>query len=185
MGVVQSLSLPCQHSLLHYLELIKQFGALNGLCSSITKSKHVKAVKMPYQWSNHHQTLGQMLTINQRLEKLKAARVDFQVHSMLISQAGDTSSRSNILQVIGIYSFLSGLTNINSDLVECNNTQHSLNKQHDSLLMQEYFLPPEAVASQHEDTEDSEPVDDKCVDAFVQLAKSCSKYLSQYCRSHI
>ncbi|KAH9983624.1 hypothetical protein BJV74DRAFT_712991, partial [Russula compacta] len=48
MGVVQSLSLPRQHSLSHYLELIKQFGALNGLCSSIMESKHVKAVKMPY-----------------------------------------------------------------------------------------------------------------------------------------
>ena len=88
-----------------------------------------------------------MLTINQWLNKLKAARVDFQVRSMLISWVGDTSSRSNILQIIGIYFFLSGLTNINSDLVECNDTQHRLNKQHNSLLMQEDFLPPEAVAS--------------------------------------
>ena len=126
-----------------------------------------------------------MLTINQWLNKLKAARVDFQVCSMLISQVGDTSSRSNILQVIGTYSFLSRLTNINSDLVECNDTQCRLNKQHNSLLMQEDFLPPEAVASQHEDPEDSEPVDDKHVDAFVQLAKSHHKYLSQYCGSHI
>ncbi|KAH9963682.1 hypothetical protein BJV74DRAFT_799715 [Russula compacta] len=85
MEVVQSLSLPCQHSLSHYLELIKQFGALN---------------------------------------------------------------------------------------VKCNKTQHRLDKQHNALLMQEDFLAPEAVASHHEDPEDSKPVDDQCVDVFVQLVKS-------------
>jgi hypothetical protein len=181
MGVVQSLSLPHQHSLSHYLELIKQFGASNGLCSSITESKHVKAVKMPYQQSSHHQTLGQMLTINQQLNKLKAARVDFQVRSMLISCMGETPARLNILQVIGMYSFLSRLTNINSDLVEHNKTQHRLDKQCNALLMQE---DPEAVASRHEDLQDSGPLDDQCVDVFVQLAKSCCKYLSQYCVPH-
>jgi hypothetical protein len=38
-------SLPWQHSLAHYVFSITQFGAPNGLCSSITKSKHIKAVK--------------------------------------------------------------------------------------------------------------------------------------------
>ena len=41
-------SLPCQHSLVHYTFLIQEFGAPNGLCSSITKSKHIKAVKEPW-----------------------------------------------------------------------------------------------------------------------------------------
>ena len=38
-------SLPRQHSLVHYVFAIMQFGAPNGLCSSITESKHIKAVK--------------------------------------------------------------------------------------------------------------------------------------------
>ena len=78
-GAAQSLSLPRQHSLTHYFKLIKQFGALNGLCSSITESKHIKAMKKPYQHSSHHQALGQMLVINQRLDKLRAARINFQL----------------------------------------------------------------------------------------------------------
>ena len=42
-------SLPCQHSLKHYTFLIQEFGTPNGLCSSITESKHIKAVKEPWQ----------------------------------------------------------------------------------------------------------------------------------------
>jgi hypothetical protein len=116
-GVVRSLSLPRQHSLLHYFELIKQFGAPNGLCSSITESKHIKAVKMPYRRSSHHQALGQMLIINQRLDKLTSARVHFGARGMLISRAGDTSDRINVLRVIGMY-LSSWLTDsdINNDL---------------------------------------------------------------------
>ncbi|KAJ7787446.1 hypothetical protein B0H14DRAFT_3579984 [Mycena olivaceomarginata] len=45
----------------HYRHLIQEFGAPNGLCSLITESKHTKA----------------MLTINDRLDKLAATRVDF------------------------------------------------------------------------------------------------------------
>ena len=41
-------SLPRQHSLVHYTSLIQEFGAPNGHCSSITKSKHIKAVKEPW-----------------------------------------------------------------------------------------------------------------------------------------
>ena len=99
-GAAQSLSLPHQHSHTHYFKLIKLFGAPNGLCSSITESKHIKAVKMPYQRSSHHQALGQMLVINQRLNKLKAARIKFQSRGMLIQRAGTTVGGSNILQVL-------------------------------------------------------------------------------------
>jgi len=35
-------NLPRQHSLIHYVKLIRAFGAPNGLCSSITESKHIK-----------------------------------------------------------------------------------------------------------------------------------------------
>ena len=41
-------SLPRQHSLVDYTFLIQEFGALNSLCSSITESKHIKAVKEPW-----------------------------------------------------------------------------------------------------------------------------------------
>jgi len=82
-GVVATFSLPRQHAMKHYKQLIQLFGAPNGLCSSITESKHVKAVKRPYQRTNKYQALGQMLLINQRLDKLAASRIDFERRGML------------------------------------------------------------------------------------------------------
>lgn len=76
-------SLPRQHSMIHYKSLIREFGAPNGLCSSITESKHIKAVKEPWRRSSHFQALGQMLLTNQRLDKLAAVRVDFQARGFL------------------------------------------------------------------------------------------------------
>jgi hypothetical protein len=76
-------SLPRQHSLSHYSHLIKEFGAPGGVCSSITESRHITAVKKPWRRSNHYQALGQMLITNQRLDKLAAARVDFINRGML------------------------------------------------------------------------------------------------------
>ncbi|KAG6824485.1 hypothetical protein H0H92_006722, partial [Tricholoma furcatifolium] len=79
----EGFSLPRQHSLTHYILSITQFGAPNGLCSSITESKHIKAVKRPYRRSNKNRALGQMLITNQRMTKLAAARVDFKRRGML------------------------------------------------------------------------------------------------------
>jgi hypothetical protein len=76
-------NLPRQHSLSHYSKLIRAYGAPNGLCSSITESKNIKAVKEPWRRSNRFEALGQMLLINQRLDKLAAARVDFTDRGML------------------------------------------------------------------------------------------------------
>ena len=76
-------NLPRQHSLIHYVKLIRAFGAPNGLCSSITESKHIKAVKEPWRRSSRFEALGQMLLTNQRLDKLAAARVDFADRGML------------------------------------------------------------------------------------------------------
>jgi hypothetical protein len=75
--------LPRQHSLSHYPHLIRQFGAPNGLCSSITESKHIEAVKKPWRRSSKFEALGQMLLTNQRLDKMAAARVDFTNRGML------------------------------------------------------------------------------------------------------
>ncbi|KAG2104633.1 hypothetical protein BD769DRAFT_1630825 [Suillus cothurnatus] len=82
-GVVTTFSLPRQHSMSHYVHLIRLFGAPNGLCSSITESKHIKAVKEPWRRSSRFKALGQMLLVNQRLDKLAASRVDFRVRGML------------------------------------------------------------------------------------------------------
>jgi len=76
-------NLPRQHSLIHYAKLIRAFGAPNGLCSSITESKHIKAVKEPWRRSNRFKALSQMLLTNQHLDKLAASRVDFANHGML------------------------------------------------------------------------------------------------------
>jgi hypothetical protein len=72
----------------HYSTLIRLFGAPNGLCSSITESKHIKAVKEPWRRSNRYQALFQMLVTNQRLDKLAAARADFQTRDMLTDMDG-------------------------------------------------------------------------------------------------
>jgi hypothetical protein len=76
-------SLPRQHSLSHYRHLIEEFGAPGGVCSSITESRHITAVKKPWRRSSRYKALGQMLVTNQRLDKLAAARVDFVNRGML------------------------------------------------------------------------------------------------------
>jgi hypothetical protein len=76
-------SLPRQHALCHYSMLIRLFGAPNGICSSITESKHIKAVKEPWRRSSKFNALGQMLLTNQRLDKLAASRSDFTARGML------------------------------------------------------------------------------------------------------
>ncbi|KAG0695647.1 hypothetical protein DFH29DRAFT_984904 [Suillus ampliporus] len=82
-GVVQGFSFPHQHSLNHYSLMIRLYGAPNGLCSSITESKHIKAVKEPWRHSSRYKALGQMLLTNQRLDKIAAARSDFEARGML------------------------------------------------------------------------------------------------------
>ncbi|KAG2154319.1 uncharacterized protein EDB93DRAFT_1239624 [Suillus bovinus] len=82
-GTVTTFSLPRQHSLCHYILLIRLFGAPNGLCSSITESKHIKAVKEPWHHSSRFKALGQMLLTNQHLDKLAAACMDFEARGML------------------------------------------------------------------------------------------------------
>ncbi|KAG1805024.1 uncharacterized protein HD556DRAFT_1429137 [Suillus plorans] len=76
-------NLPRQHSLIHYHKMIRSFGAPNGLCSSITESKHIKAVKEPWRRSSRFEALNQMLLTNQRLDKLAASRIDFASRGML------------------------------------------------------------------------------------------------------
>ena len=83
------ISLPRQHSLVHYPRSIQLFGSPNGICSSITESKHIKAVKEPWRRSSHYKALQQMLVTISRLEKLTSAG---QVFSRIGMMEGTTSS---------------------------------------------------------------------------------------------
>ena len=98
-------NLPRQHALVHYVEAIRKFGSPNGLCSSITESKHIEAVKRTWHqhieavkrtWHQHieavkrtwrrsskHQPLGQMVQTLSCLSKMAAARVEFGRRGML------------------------------------------------------------------------------------------------------
>ncbi|KAH9857837.1 hypothetical protein C2E23DRAFT_865564 [Lenzites betulinus] len=80
---VKGISLPRQHALKHYRRLIQLFASPNGLCSSMMEAKHITAVKKPYRRSSRNQALGQIILINQRLDKLAALRVDLTARRLL------------------------------------------------------------------------------------------------------
>jgi hypothetical protein len=93
-GVRVDISLPRQHALKHYPRAICLFGSPNGLCSSMTESKHIKAVKEPWRRSNRYKALPQMLRTNSRLDKMSYARRAFTKLGMMI---GSTSSYTAML----------------------------------------------------------------------------------------
>lgn len=104
---------PRQHSLMHYPKLIRDFGAPNGLCSSITESEHIRSVKKPWRRSNRYNALGQMLTTNQRLNKLLAVRADFKSCGLLDGHLVNPSKSNN-----GVYYYYCyNLYNIKSKLI--------------------------------------------------------------------
>jgi hypothetical protein len=74
MGVRTDISLPRQHALTHYPRSIRLYGSPNGLCSSMTESKHIKAVKEPWRRSSRHKALVQMLRTNCRMDKMAFAQ---------------------------------------------------------------------------------------------------------------
>lgn len=76
-------SLPRQHALVHYRWGIMNFGSPNGLCSSITESRHITAVKRPWRASSRRNPILEILRRNTRLSKLGAARVEFARRGML------------------------------------------------------------------------------------------------------
>ena len=76
-GVQTGFNLPHQHALVQYAKAIRLFGTPSGLCSSITESKHIKAVKEPWRRSSDFDVLGQMLLTIQWIDRLAAARADF------------------------------------------------------------------------------------------------------------
>jgi hypothetical protein len=93
-------SLPRQHSMVHYHNNIKNFGSPNGLCSSITESKHIAAVKRPWRRSSRYKALSQILKVNERIDKLTTARANFTARGMLadssiVAAILDASSNSD------------------------------------------------------------------------------------------
>lgn len=92
---------PRQHALIHFIKAIRLFGAPNGLCTSITESKHIKAIKEPWRRSNRFNALGQMLVTNQRLDKLAAFRNYYTEHGKL-----EGTYLSEVLQRLGKFIFL-------------------------------------------------------------------------------
>jgi hypothetical protein len=97
-GLRSNFNLPRQHSIIHYAPRIRDFAAPNGLCSSITESKHIRAVKDPYRRTNHYKEMGQMLIINQRMDKMNSAFTDFACRGMLDSDDPFTNILPSIPQ---------------------------------------------------------------------------------------
>ena len=91
----ERISLPRQHSLMHYSRGVILFGSPNGLCSSITESKHIKAVKEPWRRSSRFKALKQMLRTISRIDKLSAV---FQIHTASARMNGSTSSYTAMIQ---------------------------------------------------------------------------------------
>ncbi|KAJ8096281.1 hypothetical protein AAF712_015876 [Marasmius tenuissimus] len=83
LDVRDTFSLPRQHSLSHYPHLIAEFGSPNSLCSSITESKHISAVKEPWRRSSRNTPLAEMLVINTHMDKMQWAEANFRHRSML------------------------------------------------------------------------------------------------------
>ncbi|KAI6008446.1 hypothetical protein EDC04DRAFT_2871491 [Pisolithus marmoratus] len=121
-GTIQTFSLPCQHPMKHYPDLIHSFGAPNGLCMSITELKHIDAVKEPYWQTNHNKPLGQMLVINQHLDKTMtefAAELSLQdlpwiVNEFLFHQLRQPSLRHQHHPMTECPSYRNKITVINS-----------------------------------------------------------------------
>jgi hypothetical protein len=153
-------ALPRQHSLAHYAALIRAFGAPNGLCSSITESKHIKAVKEPWRRSSRYEALGQMLLTNQRLDKLAASRVDF--------------TKRGMLQGTCLQSILSGLReSLDLPCDVHHNTDHFSPIEPPDLPDDgEATAPVQSMADDEDEDEDDGAVAGPKVMAHVDLAKT-------------
>ena len=96
-------ALPRQHALVHYVNAIHLFGSPNGLCSSITESKHIEAVKRTWRRSSRNEPILQMLQCLTRLQKMAAARIEFgrrgmlqgDVHTAIRLQLGDADAEDD------------------------------------------------------------------------------------------
>jgi hypothetical protein len=109
-GVRTSISLPRQHALFHYYLSIQLFGSPNGLCSSITESKHIKAVKEPWRRSSRYKALNQMLRTILRLEKMAALRQIFEKQGMLKGTTASYMAQAGMAREEAVLALSSGGT---------------------------------------------------------------------------
>jgi len=93
-GVRKDISLPWQHTLMHYPKAIEWFGSPNSTCTSQTKAKHKKAVKEPWCWSNHNKPLLQMVQTITCLDKLMALQQVFRGQGMLVGTISNYMAQS-------------------------------------------------------------------------------------------
>jgi hypothetical protein len=169
---VNGFNLPRQHSLTHYVKLIRAFGAPNGLCSSITESKHIKAVKEPWRRSNRFDALGQMLLTNQRLDKLAAARANFVSCGMLKGAYLSSVQWDQILRAFFDYIFITFITNI----IDTNGAESHLSGIRDEGAL-DGNTNNRPGSKQHNDNDDDDDVDGPRVEAHVDLSKNACKYI--------
>jgi hypothetical protein len=105
----KGISLPRQHALVHYHALIRLFGAPNGLCTSLSESKHKDSTKAVYRRSNRNNPLGQMLVANTRIDQLSAARGNYTNRGMLLDSDEVPSSHSDGISTFSISISLSDI----------------------------------------------------------------------------
>lgn len=170
-GVVFTFSLPRQHSCSHYVLLIRLFGAPNGLCSSITETKHIKAVKEPWRRSSRYKALGQMLVTNQRLDKLAAARIDFKNRGMLNGTclSATLKALSKFYNKLHLYCWLK----FTLERLRLNKTPDASQPNENSATVPVLFNADVTIQGDNEEGEiDNGPT---LVQAHVQLAKTPRK----------
>jgi hypothetical protein len=114
-GVHKSISLPRQHALGHYFTSIVPFGSLNGLCSLITKSKHIKAVKEPWQRSSHFKALSQMVHTVTRLDKLAVLHQIYLQCGMMVGMTAASVMQSMVQPLSGMDTLLESLEVLGGD----------------------------------------------------------------------
>ena len=158
----------------HYATNIRRYGAPNGLCSSITESKHIKAVKEPWRRSSRYEALGQMLLTNQRNDKLSALRVDFSRRGMLtgtcLSSAIDEMSKCCSLP----------LFHVSCNNVDAHNALQSDGgdgyDSDDDIFLDDAADVPQAASQDPGDDHDDGAVDGSPVSSYVDLAKKVGMY---------
>ncbi|KAF9552778.1 hypothetical protein CPC08DRAFT_768043 [Agrocybe pediades] len=172
-GVRSSISLPRQHALIHYLSSIPLFGSPNGLCSSITESKHIKAVKEPWRRSNRFNALSQMLRAIVRLEKLAAL-----CQKLLAGQFLVGSTAGHYLRALG---GLGTQAHGSSDSEESNGDQHGPSDTDSSpdsgRLGSCSAEQKEAAACLYDATPDDDPPGISSIKLAVYTDHRCPKYL--------
>lgn len=82
---------------MHYVQLIIQFGSPNGLCLSITESKHIKAMKEPWCWSSCFKALAQLLCYIIRMEKMGALWCQLQPRGLLVGSTAASFCKATVV----------------------------------------------------------------------------------------